>query len=534
MIAVFASALVLGYLVDRQGITFSFRARRSFPSSPEKVLEATEKVVEQPVAAAAPDDAEADPPIIANIVVPSPHSETHEMSTAANEERIKENEPPVKKKMEHQQNDKPPAVDTNPEGALIKHSDNSAPGSGGGKRSSPAVKKVPMNRDMAGLQVPGGMGTLTDDDVKGHYRKLAKAYLSSFTQGIYRHMFFDVLRRRTYSLTPPGANKGVQSMMFQIINHKVYMMDPYEVPKNSKPFYRTRINEIIWLLSKLAIEERVKNTEFMVSIHDCVQTVNAPHTYRGATYQESIPSFNIVSCNFSDNIPFPMWEGDALRGGGFQSWDKRMQEYATASQQAWSAKEEKAVFRGGNRPSMYFQNKTDANKNCDEVGRTRISFLASQHPNAIDASIGGSCGGVHRYLQRMDEIAQQKFKYVIYAEGNCFWADRLNKQVFGPSMILKQETPCGQFWEPLLKPMTHYVPADFFFNNLVDQVKWARENDDEAQKIVRNANEFANNFLTLNGIMNYVEVLMAEYTALLVEPDVKLEPGAIEVTNKMV
>lgn len=534
MIAVFASALVLGYLVDLQGFAFSFRARRNFESSPEKVFEATAKVADHPVAAAAPDDTEADPPIIANRVVPSLDTETHEKSSAANDEGILENETLVKQKKERKQKDNPPAVEANPEGAPNTHSENSAPRRGGGKHSSPVFKKVPMNRDMTELQVPGGMGTLSDEGVKGHYRKLAKAYLSSFTQGIYRHMFFDVLRRRTYSLTPPGANKGVQSIMFQIINRKVYMMDPYEVPKNSKPFYRTRINEIIWLLSKLAIEGRLKNTEFMVSIHDCVQTVNAPHMYRGATYQESIPSFNIVSCNFSDNIPFPMWEGDAQRGGGFQSWDKRMQEYATASQQAWSSKEEKAVFRGGNRPSMYFQNKSDANKNCDEVGRTRISFLASQHPNAIDASIGGSCGGVHRYLQRMDEVKQQKFKYVIYAEGNCFWADRLNKQVFGPSMILKQETPCGQFWEPLLKPMTHYVPADFFFNNLVDQVEWARENDDEAQKIVRNANEFANNFLTLNGIMNYVEVLMAEYTALLVEPDVKLEPGAIEVTNKLV
>lgn len=395
-------------------------------------------------------------------------------------------------------------------------------------------KKSPMDRNMHELQVPADSGRLDEATVKSYYRKLAKAYLASFTQGIYRHMFFDVLRRRTYSLTPPGANKGVQSMMFQIINKKVYMMDPYEVPKNSKPFYRTRINEIIWLLSRLAEAGRVKNTEFMVSIHDCVQTVNKPHTYRGATYQESIPSFTIVACNFSDNIPFPMWEGDAKRGGGFAGWDEKMQEYATASQQPWENKEPRAIFRGGNRPSMFFRNKSESNSHCNEIGRTRLSHLGQEHPEEVDASVGGSCGGVHRYLQRMDEVQQQKFKYVVYAEGNCFWADRLNKQVFGPSMIIKQETPCGQFWEPLLKPMTHYIPTDFFFNNLVDQVKWARHNDAKVQEIVRNANDFANNFLTLQGISSYVEVLLNEYTALLVEPDVKVEAGAIDVTNKRV
>jgi Glycosyl transferase family 90 len=394
--------------------------------------------------------------------------------------------------------------------------------------------KSPLNNQMTELQVPADTGRLDEATVKSYYRKLATAYLATFTHGIFRHMFFDVLRRRTYSLTPPGANKGVQSMMFQIIDKKVYMMDPYEVPKNSKPFYRTRINEIIWLLSKLATAGRIKNTEFMVSIHDCVQTVNHPHDYRGATYRESIPSFTIVACNFSDNIPFPMWEGDEKRGGGFAGWDERMQEYATASQLPWEQKESRAVFRGGNRPSMFFRNKTTADEHCNEVGRTRLAYLASEHSQQLDASVGGSCGGVHHYLQRMDELKQQKFKYVVYAEGNCFWADRLNKQVFGPSLIFKQETPCGQFWEPLLKPMAHYVPADFFFNNLIDQINWARENDAKVQEIVRNANDFANNFLTLQGISSYVEVLLSEYTALLVEPDVKVEPGAIDVTNKRV
>ena len=143
----------------------------------------------------------------------------------------------------------------------------------------------PMNRNMLNLQVPGSTGKLSEDDVKDHYRKLAKAYLSSFTGGVHRQMYFDILRRRTYALTPPGANKGIQTILFQVIDRKVYMMDPYEVPQNSKPFYRTRINEVIWLLSTLAEEGRIKNTEFLMAIHDCVQTVNKDHEYRGATLQ---------------------------------------------------------------------------------------------------------------------------------------------------------------------------------------------------------------------------------------------------------
>lgn len=390
-----------------------------------------------------------------------------------------------------------------------------------------------MNRNIDDLFVPSGTGPLPVDTIKQYYRKLAKAYVAPFKNGIYRQLYFDILRRRTYALTPPGANKGVQSMLLQIIDKKVYLMDPYEVPRNSKPFYRTRINEVIWLLSKLAGEGRIKNTEFLISIHDCVQTVNKPHSYRGAHFQESNPTFTIVSCNFSDNIPFPMWEGSKHRDGGFNGWDAMMREY-TRDDTPWAQKTPRAVFRGGIRPSMFFKNKSRADQHCNDVGRTRLKYLAEKQPDLFDVSVGGSCGGVHTALSRMEPKEHHKFKYILYAEGNCMWADRIRQQLYGPSAILKQETPCGQFFEPLLKPFAHYIPTDFFFTDTIEQIQWARSHDEAALKIVQNANEFGKNFLSLQGIEAYVEVLLNEYTALLVEPDIKLENGALDVTNKAV
>ena len=77
-----------------------------------------------------------------------------------------------------------------------------------------AVVKHPMNRKMVELQVLGGIGELSLNELKEYYRSLAKAYLKTFSGGIHRQMYFDILRRRTYALTPPGANKGVQSIHF--------------------------------------------------------------------------------------------------------------------------------------------------------------------------------------------------------------------------------------------------------------------------------------------------------------------------------
>lgn len=413
---------------------------------------------------------------------------------------------------------------SNTDTVMEKHSD-------GQNNNSIDLAPHPMNRNMAQLQVPGGTGVLSLESVKMYYRKLSVAYLASFKNGIYRQMFFDILRRRTYSLTPPGANKGTQTLLFQIIDGRVFLMDPYEVPRNSKPFYRTRINQVIWLLSKLAGEGRIKNTEFLMAIHDCVQTVNRAHSYRGAHYMESSPAFTIVSCNFSDNVPFPMWEGSKLRDGGFSNWDETMKKYAE-DDTPWNEKNDRAVFRGGNRPSMYFRNKTDADLHCHEVGRTRLQFLSQQQPDVLDVSIGGTCGGERTRLDRLEPREHHKYKYILYAEGNCMWADRTRTQVFGPSSMIKQETPCGQFFEPLMKAEIHYLPTDFFFEDTIDKVLWARKNDDAARQMVKNANEFAHNFLSLRGIEAYVEVLLDEYTQLLVEPDVKLEKGAIDVTGK--
>ncbi|KAK1867964.1 hypothetical protein I4F81_010461 [Pyropia yezoensis] len=389
----------------------------------------------------------------------------------------------------------------------------------------------PFNRNMPQLQVPAGTGKLDKEAVAGYYRKLAQAYLAPFANGIFRQLFFDILRRKTYSLTPPGANKGIQSMLLQVIDNKVYLLDPYEVPKNAKPFYRARINEIIWLLSRLATAGRIRNTEFLIAIHDCVQTVNREHTYRGAHFTESNPVFTIVSCNFSDNIPFPMWETNADRGGGFESWDAYVKDYAV-DPTPWASKASKAVFRGGNRPSMYFKDRTEADSQCDHVGRTRLLHLAETNPSSFDVSVGGTCGGKHSSLSRLTWQEQHHYKYVLYAEGNCFWADRMNKQVFGPSAVIKQETPCGQFWEPLLRPFTHYIPTNFFFDDTAAQVAWAVSHDAEVQSVVAAANEFAWNFLTIAGIEAYVEVLLDEYTKLLAEQVIRVEPGAVEVTSR--
>ena len=170
-----------------------------------------------------------------------------------------------------------------------------------------------------------------------------------------------------------------------------------------------------------------------------------------------------------------------------------------------------------NRPSTYFKNKTDAYSHCHDVGRTKLQYLSTQKPDELDVSIRETCGGAHTRLDRLEPRDHHKFKYILYAEGNCTWPDRTRHQVFGPSTIIMQETTCGQFFELLLKPYSHFIPSDFVFSDTVDKVIWARQHDGKDRQMVTNANH-GKHLLSLKSIEAYVEVLPEKYTALLVEP----------------
>lgn len=90
-----------------------------------------------------------------------------------------------------------------------------------------------MNRKMEELQVSGDTGALDEKQVREYYEKLVKAYLAPFNNGIDRRSFFEILRRKTYSLSPPGSSKGIQTILFQLIQKSEYYLSqsilPFEI-----------------------------------------------------------------------------------------------------------------------------------------------------------------------------------------------------------------------------------------------------------------------------------------------------------------
>lgn len=168
-----------------------------------------------------------------------------------------------------------------------------------------------------------------------------------------------------------------------------------------------------------------------------------------------------------------------------------------------------------------------------ELGaRPRLAFEQEKHShlfninfnNAADMKkkLGKHFASMHlkepEYITMEDQM--KTFKYIINTGRNSCWADRLRSLLLAPMAVIRQHTPCEEYWEPLLQPNVHFLPTDSNFDNISAVVEWAIEHDKEVQAIVRNANEFADQILSAEGLYRYFSQLFVGFNKLTTQPPV--------------
>mmetsp|Transcript_35040 Transcript_35040/g.139115 ORF Transcript_35040/g.139115 Transcript_35040/m.139115 type:complete len:351 (-) Transcript_35040:1991-3043(-) len=91
---------------------------------------------------------------------------------------------------------------------------------GSSAESEGDIQKSPFSNEDTGLWVaPSSTGAFSHESVRTSYEKLVQRYLAPFVkEGIPRAKLVEILNRRTYAESPDGANKGKQSVLFQIKN----------------------------------------------------------------------------------------------------------------------------------------------------------------------------------------------------------------------------------------------------------------------------------------------------------------------------
>ncbi|CAN8073949.1 unnamed protein product [Agarophyton chilense] len=401
--------------------------------------------------------------------------------------------------------------------------------------------------------------------VRRTYARLARSYL-------YRFERLGKITKSSY-MEPYLDNEAQCSGCFllQVKNGSIFLHDRHGVLTKMAPFRTLRLREAVRWIESSVSRGIVDNFEMTISTTDGVATTSKNHSYRMPAPQRSRPIFGTVACNVSDNIPFPLMVSDVLRRGvpdkfwesqseTVDEWDDAIDHFARLEVVSvpWNLKKPRAVFRGRIRISAFLNDREDFDKSCDRVGRTALWARAHKHKEMLkkwalskalerrlwpwpttwflpktepllDVKVDGTCGKRIYVTDNMPVQKQAEYKYIIHVEGNSFWADRLLLLIFGSSAILKQETPCGMFFEPLLQPNVHYIGVDYWFENIVRKIKWARRHDHEVLQIVRNARQFATKYLSTSGIQTYVDELLIQYVELLADRRIQIRKGAVKV-----
>lgn len=283
-----------------------------------------------------------------------------------------------------------------------------------------------------------------------------------------------------------------------------------------------------WVLEELRIfmktdaGRQLPDFEFLLNPFDC--------PLRNCTNQG--PIFTVTKCHGAETIPIPQWF--AWRDGAFGAWDGSMaKSWLAASQVSWYEKQSKAVFYGAIRNSSLIK-ATDGRlgwinltlDNWDQFGRGKLYKLAKDHPDLLEVGLqrASSVSKVEKFFEVMAwekkpymtmEAQAKKFKYAVYLEGNCGWADRLKNQLALGMVLFMQETPCQEFFATLLVPWVHYIPVKNDLSDLVDLIRWAQANDDAIREISANAAEFAKEYLSIEAWRIYIRTVFDAYARLM-------------------
>ena len=225
-------------------------------------------------------------------------------------------------------------------------------------------------------------------------------------------------------------------------------------------------------------------------------------------YSKYIPILNGNSGLKYLDIPLPNYEDLQFL------WNKDMQEEMKLNY-VWDDKIDKAVFRGSATGCGFTYNRNM---------RLKVSLLSKKYPSFLNAGITSMKeklkidekdrvgytdlkGLKLGFSNRLSPYEQSKYKYILHLDGNVA-AHRLAKFFLLNSVTLICETGSMLWFSHILIPYTHYVPVKKDLSDLIEKIKWCRENDDKCRDIARNAFELGKKLLTEETCFSYIAATM--------------------------
>lgn len=284
------------------------------------------------------------------------------------------------------------------------------------------------------------------------------------------------------------------------------------------------------MLEFLCSARKVPDLEFFINRRDFpLLTVDNTESYNhlwdskdhplvSHKYTQYSPILSMVTTDKHADLPIPTHEDWARVWSGERWFPPSCKDYPKHFPFPWSKKIPTAVFRGGS---------TGCGVTVDTNARLKLAYLSFTQPVSegtpyLDAGITNwnlrprKLEG-NPYLTTIDPKSlpfglvkeltpeqQSEYKYIINVDGHVS-AFRLSLELNMGSVILLVDSPWKMWYKDMIKPYVHYVPVKGDLSDIIDIIQWCRDNDDKCEEIASNAREFYNRYLSINGILDYMQ-----------------------------
>lgn len=108
-----------------------------------------------------------------------------------------------------------------------------------------------------------------------------------------------------------------------------------------------------------------------------------------------------------------------------------------------------------------------------------------------------------------------QYKYQLNLDGTVA-AYRFPYLLAGGSLVMKQESQYYEYFYNELEENYHYISVKRNLEDLVEKIQWAKEHEQEAHKIAKNGQKFANDRLLPQQIFCYYAHLLNEFSKRIV------------------
>jgi Glycosyl transferase family 90 len=278
---------------------------------------------------------------------------------------------------------------------------------------------------------------------------------------------------------------------------------------------------IIDSLQQLNAVARLPDMDFVFTGHDCLFS-NPFHW----------PIFAETKKEHAAGILFPdRWalqgytpdKNEIFKGNAMHPWEQKIPLlFFRGSSTCRTAWEEFYKYSGRftGPPSSLPCNPWDCffTKDRDTCPRILLARLSVQLPDWIDAKLlyGKNLQDISEGLTTEIGISLSEhphYKYLMDIDGSCASFPRSAALFHSNSVVFKEVSPSKQWWHVLLVPYVHYIPVYSDLSNVVSQIEWAKNHDEECKEISENARQLVYDALSEKRIYQYLYQLLLAYAA---------------------